>query len=118
MRLIDADELSNNIKSLPYRYLPVLEWVEEIYKLIDNAPTVETDIEVVAKDAYEHGYSDGWKERFGEPSGRPKGEWIEYKEDNEIRYYCSNCMVTKGQAVNNFCACCGADMRKENKGND
>ena len=47
---------------------------------------------------------------------RPQGEWIEYKEDDEIRYYCSNCMVTKGQAVNNFCACCGADMRGANNG--
>lgn len=40
-----------------------------------------------------------------------KGEWVEYQEDNEIMYYCSICKVTKGQAVNNFCACCGADMR-------
>ena len=45
----------------------------------------------------------------------PKGEWIEYKEDNEIRYYCSNCLITKGQAVNCFCASCGADMRGEDK---
>lgn len=51
-------------------------------RIIDNAPTVETDIEVVAKDAYEHGYTDGWKERFGEPNERPQvqGEWIPVSE--------------------------------------
>lgn len=42
---------------------------------------------------------------------RPHGEWIKYEQFNEIMYYCSNCLVTKGQAVNKFCACCGADMR-------
>ena len=38
-----------------------------IMEYIDEVPTVETDIEVIVKDAYKQGYTDGWKERFGEP---------------------------------------------------
>lgn len=41
--------------------------------LIDNAPTVVID-EQTYKDAYEQGYTDGWKERYGEPNERTQGE--------------------------------------------
>lgn len=78
MRLIDADELITQIESYIKRKA-ITEKDAKIFELIcgliDNAPTVETDIEVVAKDAYEHGYTDGWKERFGEPEERPQGEY-------------------------------------------
>ena len=79
------------------------EWV---MNAIDNATTVETDIEEVAKDAYEHGYTDGWKERFGEPNERPQGEWVEF----EGGYRCSNCDDIEVYTPN-FCPNCGADMR-------
>lgn len=74
--LISREALKKEVKTL---------FCPDGYKImmlerIDNAPTVETDIEVVAKDAYEHGYTDGWKERFGEPNGRPQGEWIPVSE--------------------------------------
>ena len=54
--------------------------LEDAIDVIENAPTVETDIEVATKDAYEHGYADGWKERFGEPDERPQDEWIPVSE--------------------------------------
>ena len=97
-----------------------------ILRKIDEAPTVETDIEVVAKDAYKHGYTDGWKERFGEPNEKPQGEWVKVKEERmsidmsgEIvtRYKCSKCgrvittFPSKLAEYYPFCHC-GADMRK------
>ena len=35
-----------------------------IMEYIDEVPSVETDIEAVAKDAYEQGYTNGWKARM------------------------------------------------------
>ena len=87
---------------------------------VDNAPTVEPQKVPIANVTFDteklKELTDEIVERIksGEivlQDERPKGEWIEYKEDNEIRYYCSNCLITKGQAVNCFCASCGADMR-------
>lgn len=94
---------------------------------IDNAPTVETDIEVVAKDAYEHGYTDGWKERFGEPNERPQGEWIDEGQyadyHSEHAYMCTNCgrhIIESPNSIieNRFCKYCGADMKKGGAEND
>ena len=93
------------------------DFIGEVIMTIDNAPTVETDIEVATKDAYDHGYTDGWKERFGEPDERPKGKW-------EERYYpceCSNCHKEplcddEGYKLSNFCPNCGADMRGKEDG--
>jgi hypothetical protein len=73
--LISREALKKEVKNT----VPYVEQ-ERILDIIDNAPTIETDIEVVAKDAYEHGYTDGWKERFGEPDGRPQGEWVPVSE--------------------------------------
>ena len=91
-------------------YLPV-----HFLDLIDNEPTVETDIEVVAKDAYDHGYTDGWKERFGEPDARPQGEWIENldsrNDEMQASCYCSECGASCYCATDKFCHECGADMR-------
>lgn len=77
--LINREELKKVIdKEFEKAYLSDYEacsCVCEIYdKCIDNAPTIETDIEVVAKDAYDQGYTDGWKERFGEPDEIQTGE--------------------------------------------
>ena len=51
---------------------------------------------------------------------RPKGEWIEYQDENLDTYYeCSICREpwttiegTPWQNMMNFCPNCGADMRK------
>lgn len=89
--------------------------LDNILEDIDNAPTVENDIEVATKDAYEHGYADGWKERFGEPDGRQKGEWIDRMADKGY-VECPFChkQITGGDL--NFCVKCGADMRSANNG--
>lgn len=109
--------------------------VDEVMKTIDNAPPVEPDVEtnteVLVKDAYDHGYTDGWKERFGEPDGRQKGEWKLVEKDNEnIDIVCPFCNSIRFPAYShgytlelvedyltrhplpNFCEVCGADMRK------
>lgn len=70
-----------------------------VMEYIDEVPTVETNIEVVAKDAYKQGYTDGWKERFGEPNERPQGE-LNADESRLI-----------GEAVNYLL---GADLVEEN----
>ena len=69
MRPIDADKLKEDLFIKFGNQLP-----NGLLDEVDNATEVETDIEVVAKDAYEQGYTDGWKERFGEPDERPHGE--------------------------------------------
>lgn len=85
---------------------------------LDEVPTVETDIEVVAKDAYKQGYTDGWKERFGEPNEKPQGEWILLETDcddgGNNRYECSECHysdVHASSAEVPFCWHCGAGMK-------
>ena len=106
VRLIDANALKyKNLAEVNGRLTYVLTAKE-----INNAPTFDTFTFDDMKKGINVGYKAG---RLSEKWERPKGKWIEYKEDNEIRYYCSNCKVTKGQAVNNFCACCGVDMRGE-----
>jgi hypothetical protein len=87
-------------------------WNDCIDAIIDNAPTIETDIEVVAKDAYEHGYTDGWKERFGEPDERPQGEWIKNIDKLGLSYICPFCghEITGIPQDLNYCCKCGAKM--------
>ena len=79
-----------------------------VISTIDNAPTVETDIEVIAKDAYKQGYTDGWKERFGEPNEIPQGEWNYIQSDMCV---CPFCGAMPHKLYKNYCAKCGADMR-------
>ena len=124
MRLIDADELGKKVDGFCEIGMPCYFKGQDVCKTcivtkfrnaIDNAPTVETDIEVVAKDAYEQGYTDGWKERYGEPEERPQGEWIE-----NLKTFCWECSICKNSALCNkigvqvkskSCPNCGADMR-------
>ena len=82
---------------------------------IINAPTVETDIEVVAKDAYKQGYTDGWKERFGEPNEIPQGEW-DKRHTELLKYFvkCEKCGEEIMTSHKNFCPNCGADLKKGN----
>ena len=102
-------------KETKIRASAVKSFIAEVIMTIDNAPTVETDIEVATKDAYEHGYTDGWKERFGEPDGRPKGEWIidgHHIRCNRCNEYICNTDREGNKIPDNFCPNCGADMRK------
>lgn len=122
MRLIDADKLK--IETLEIKRIMAEEHkiplsktiLDCLLNIISFQPTIETDIEVIAKDAYEQGYTDGWKERFGEPDGRPKGEWIcpsKHRFTNRDLFSdCSICEHTQMDETN-FCPNCGADMRKE-----
>jgi len=88
MRLGDLDALKKAIiEPLDVNDVCKNDWYEGYYTAknedvmaIDNAPTVETNTEAVAKDAYKQGYTDGWKERYGEPEERAQGEWIPVSE--------------------------------------
>lgn len=91
-----------------------------IRRIIDNVTPVETDIEVIAKDAYKQGYTDGWKERFGEPDERTQGEWTDLSTDGRHTGWiaCSVCGQEPPNESNlrtNFCSYCGAKMRKGGK---
>lgn len=117
MRTIDADALKQAIRTPnDKRYLSE-SIISLVFERIDNAPTVETDIEVVAKDAYEQGYTDGWKERFGEPDKRLQGEWVKVVNkisecETETHWECSECHnpdFRLGEAE--FCSFCGASMK-------
>lgn len=126
MRLGDLDALKEAIENITLNKHTMI-WItglREALKYIDNAPTVETDIEVATKEAYVQGYTDGWKERYGEPDGRPKGKWIKVKEDRMsidmsgqlvTRYKCSICgryIVTLPSKLADYPFChCGAEMR-------
>lgn len=109
MRLIDADALKETLSNNEAIRIFNLHYDGLIAEIIDNAPTLESDIEVATKDAYEQGYTDGWKERFGEPNERPQGKW----KLHGMIYYCSVCGHDYEQGGNNFCGNCGADMRGE-----
>ena len=87
--------------------------IDEVAKMIELTPTVETDIEVVAKDAYEQGYTDGWKERFGEPNERPQGEWTEDDNHNIVCPFCGG--IRRDCRIDhiNFCNRCGAKMKND-----
>lgn len=142
MRLIDADEVLKRWGLKFYamggdRLGPngddISFYVNGLLNEIQNAPTVETDVEVVAKDAYKQGYTDGWKERFGEPDERPTGEWI---EDSYAGIHCSECdyfplkdvvikINTDGSKVKSgnynltpYCPICGAHMKGKEANND
>ena len=68
------------------------------FQLIDNHEN----------EAYQQGYADGWKERFGEPE-RPHGELIYDMFDEN--YHCSECNRVC-DTIYHFCPNCGADMRE------
>ena len=76
----------------------------DIFDVIDNAPTV---------DAYEQGYTDGWKERYGEPNERPQGEWLIIDDTEQFIAKCSVCgRIEDSRMVKDYPFChCGADMR-------
>ena len=133
IRLIDANALLKSLKSGCENCSDAnTNWCEHCCKindfedLIDNAPTITQTIITEFK-----GCDNCELER-------PKGEWkyAYYPNINKEIYYCSNCNVafpikySLAENINpinkeltiiqkdsrfNFCPCCGADMRGEDK---
>ena len=85
----------------------------DIIGMVDNAPTVEGEIEILTKEAYSDLCLRASRER-------PHGEWIITGEEQgavgityKIRK-CNKCGWEHSLVIpNNFCPNCGADMRKE-----
>ena len=111
MRLIDADELKEALKSgCEWCHDANTNWCEHCCKindfedLIDNAPTKEYPF---YQEAYQTGYEEGKNER-------PQGKWIK----NGADYQCNKCFewcITNEEhlpAKTNFCPNCGASMKK------
>lgn len=102
MRLINADKLSEHkftresAKSSDY----MRGWNDCIDTIIDNAPTVEGEIEILTKEAYSDLCLRASRER-------PQGEW----QLHGMIYYCSVCGHECGESGDNFCGNCGADMK-------
>lgn len=105
MRLIDADALKKEVKTI---------FCPDGYKImmlerIDNAPTVDMNTELSV--AYLKG------RRQGQADERPQGEWIIIKSplSNETIVKCDKCgdeFIGNGVEDYNYCPNCGADMRK------
>ena len=124
MRLIDADELTKDLKQ--YFTDGVLDGVSaklvfnQILHDIDNAPTVKTFTLLDIEENYKKGLEKGLSEWETE---RPQGEWImESKLDGGFGdgVLVSTCSICKKSFVYhghtfNFCPNCGADMRGEKK---
>jgi hypothetical protein len=90
--------------------------LSRVYELIDNAPTVEGEIEILTKEAYSDLCLRASRER-------PQGEWIKYISNIECsncgeKFYCEedeNCQDYEpcNDFLLNFCPNCGAKMTKE-----
>ena len=99
-----------NLKKAIYKRSYYIDDYEEAIKVINNAPTVESNISETYRVAYEQGFRHG-KEKYE----RPQGEWIEHPHEQganwgESMYECSICHEwTKTDS--DFCPNCGADMR-------
>ena len=111
-RLIDVDRLISDFSCTFYNDLDDQNRTEN---LINEAPTVElTDLQ----DAYDQGYAEGWKERFGEPGERPQGEWVDIVTNTGMyKIKCSVCQYEENlykTHIRNFCPNCGSDNRKQN----
>ena len=108
-RLIDADALKTRLNEKCF-FGEISAC--DAFEIINNAPTVEvTDVE----DIYNQGYTAGWKDRFGEPSEKPYGEWLTEKHSRII--HCSRCNAEEN--LNNilkakYCWQCGAKMNSGN----
>ena len=116
MRLIDADALKEAFKAWKkmddYYHNTDCNDIpfSEAFDLIDNAPTVDPDMDF-AKECYAVGYEDGKTER-------PQGHW---EKDDAWRngeyiggYWHINCPCVDGYSSKvkyNFCPNCGAKMK-------
>lgn len=75
-------------------------WYQKtVFETIDNAPTVEYPF---YQEAYQTGYEEGKNER-------PQGEWNYIQAGMCV---CPFCGAMPHKLYKNFCAKCGADMRK------
>jgi len=121
-RLIDADALKEKMLTC-YDYSAAL--CNDVEELIDNAPTVEADSDLISRadamgavqdhfndDGFK-GYDDGQKmlDRINAlPSAdRPSGEWIEEYDDDGV--VCSVCGKVHGNTWQ-YCPSCGARMEE------
>ena len=85
---------------------------EDIYKAIDNAPTVP-QINILCENADEKAIAD-MKEELQKVIDylRPQGEWIEdYTAKKKRVVACNKCHCLNILGKSNFCPNCGADMR-------
>ena len=93
------EEIRNN-KKVAGRF------IEGLIMLIDNAPTVD----ITEEQAIDKLHKTGWLPMHDkEMTERPQGEW------NEIQagmFACPFCGARPHKDFKNFCAKCGADMRK------
>ena len=117
MRLIDADELKNEMKEK-------CKWLcKDLSDIIDNAPTVEPVTKLKLTDLTEEDKKNFillWQRATSkgllvEPE-RPQGEWV-YRVNgfsNMSMEYCSICNFPTPIYLDkpNFCPNCGAEMRK------
>ena len=102
MRLIDADILRKNMEFICMGIMAGTEPYNAPLTEIDNAPTVETDMDF-AKECYAVGYEDGNTER-------PKGEWIIKSNGTTNHYACNKC-GNAGDIQDKFCRGCGTRMK-------
>ncbi len=107
-RLIDADRLIKVIEKAQF------EGRGNIMSIINDAPTVDTDLSGYSKRLWKAAYERGKKEK-------QQGEWIKEDKlwggfgDRVLVLTCSECGKSFIYRGNNpkFCSECGADMREE-----
>jgi ssDNA-binding Zn-finger/Zn-ribbon topoisomerase 1 len=108
MRLIDADNLTNEVDTWGCNDYDKYDFIEAI----DNAPTVETN--KIEHKAYNEGFKDGVEQGIKLSQGQ-KGEWIDHSEDYgyvecPICEHLTNCDGNKDEL--HYCWYCGAKMGK------
>lgn len=119
VRLIDANALKKKIDEVQYTQEFCIEHridysisMQMLGMIIDNAPTVEQEVYMTAKDynLFLEGYKQGNKD-----FARPQGKWISANGT----YYCSRCKHYAYERQKfDFCQDCGADMRGNNNEKD
>ena len=102
MRPIDADALTAKINERLYdERNPFPAEITEALDMIENAPTIEFDIERAYKNIR-------LLEKCNE---RPKGEWITNEQHNTVCSICGGIRRDNRFDHIDFCNKCGADMR-------
>lgn len=100
--LISRSELKEVLRKRQW----YIDDIEEVEKIIDNAPTVETPT------IYEFKGCDNCELE------RPKGEWINPYLSSTTGEFSARCNICGEDIMtslhHNFCPNCGADMRKPN----